>query len=36
MTKILCLIFAINCFSAGWFWTGMLFLWIVIAKKFCD
>lgn len=34
MTKVLCVFFALNCFHAGWVWTGLLFLWIVLGKDF--
>jgi hypothetical protein len=34
MTKILCFICAINCLSAGWFWTGILLLWVCFGKSF--
>ncbi len=34
MTKILCFIFAINCISDGWIWTGFLLLWVVFGKSF--
>lgn len=34
MTKLLCFFFALNCWNAGWFWTGVLLLWVVFGKTF--
>lgn len=34
MTKILCLLFAINCLVEDWYFTGFLLLWIVFFKTF--
>ena len=34
MLKVLCFLFAVNCFVQMWFWTGMLLIYIILFEEF--
>jgi hypothetical protein len=36
VTKVLCFFFALHAIACGMHWTGVLLLWICVAKRFAS